>query len=174
MWALGFHHNQSMVTLSQGSRATSDTSVISGMSGKWPKVAMVAVTFGVWALAAACLLYWVLRLTASPTPASAPPQVSIPTAADPQLVGRLLGARAASPAIQASLASRFNLQGVISGGSSGGAALIAVDGKPARPFAVGSVVDEGLVLKSTSGRSVALAETRIGPTVLTLDMPLFK
>ena len=49
---------------------------------------------------------------------------------------------------------QFTLIGVLSGRSSGGgAALIAVDGKPAKPFRVGAAVDEGLVLQ-------ALAEAR--------------
>ena len=46
-------------------------------------------------------------------------------------------------------ANRFTLIGVLSGRSSGGgAALIAVDGKPAKPFRVGAAVDEGLVLQA--------------------------
>jgi general secretion pathway protein C len=164
----GFHHNQWMVTLSHSNRGSFST------SGRWPRAAILAVTALIWAAAAACVLYWGLRLTASTAPTAAPPAPPVQFAADPQLVGRMLGAREASPAVQASLASRFNLQGVVAGGPLGGAALIAVDGKPARPFAVGSAVDEGLVLKSTSGRSVALAESRSSATLLTLEMPLLK
>ena len=152
-----------MVTLSHSKR---------GSSGGWPRVGVSAVTVLVWAAAAACTLYWGLRLTADKTPAVAPPPAVMQIAADPQLVGRLLGARAASPAVQASLASRFVLQGVVAGGPLGGAALIAVDGKPAQPFAVGSAVDDGLMLKSTAGRSVTLAASRSSATLLTLEMPL--
>ena len=152
-----------MVTLSHSKR---------GSSGGWPRVGVSAVTVLVWAAAAACTLYWGLRLTADKTPAVAPPPAAVQIAADPQLVSRMLGARAASPAVQASLASRFVLQGVVAGGPLGGAALIAVDGKPAQPFAVGSAVDDGLVLKSTAGRSVTLAASRSSATLLTLEMPL--
>ena len=158
-----------MVTLSRSNRGTSGTPI------DWQRVGIVAATVLVWALAAACTLYWGLRLSASAAPSPAVPQAVAQTAADPQLVGRMLGARAASPAIQASLASRFILQGVVAGGPFGGVALIAVDGKPARPFAVGSDVDDGLVLKSTRGRSAVIADSRsTGATLLTLEMPLLK
>ena len=152
-----------MVTLSHSKR---------GISGGWARVGVSAVTVLVWAAAAACTLYWGLRLTADKTAAMAPPPAAVQIAADPQLVSRMLGARAASPAVQASLASRFVLQGVVAGGPLGGAALIAVDGKPAQPFAVGSAVDDGLMLKSTAGRSVTLAASRSSATLLTLEMPL--
>ena len=152
-----------MVTLSHSNRDG---------SGKWRRVGVSAVTVLVWASAAACTLYWGLRLTADKTATVAPFPAVMPMAADPQRVSRMLGARAVSPAVQASLASRFMLQGVVAGGPLGGAALIAVDGKPAQPFAVGSAIDDGLVLKSTSGRSVALAASRSSATLLTLEMPL--
>ena len=142
-----------------------------GSSGKWSRVGVSAVTVLVWASAAACTLYWGLRLTAEKTTTVAPPPAVMQITADPQLVGRLLGARAASPAVQASLASRFVLQGVVAGGPLGGAALIAVDGKPARPFRVGSVVEEGLVLQSAMARQATLGETRNSPALVTLDMP---
>ena len=58
-------------------------------------------------------------------------------------VARVLGARAQVAMPQASIASRFVLQGVVAVAPGGGAALIAVDGKPARPFRVGSAVEEG-------------------------------
>ena len=144
-----------------------------GGSGNWSRVGVSAATVLVWALAAACALYWGLRLTAVKT-ANAPLPPVVQTAADPQVVARLLGARAASPAIEPSLASRFSLQGVVAGGPSGGAALIAVDGKAARPFAIGSEIEEGLVLKSATGRSVALAASRSSATLLTLEMPLLQ
>ena len=152
-----------MMTLSRSKR---------GISGGWLRVGVSAVTVLVWASAAACTLYWGLRLTADRIPAAAPSPAAVQVAADPQLVSRMLGARAASPAVQASLGSRFVLKGVVAGGPLGGAALIAVDGKPAQPFAVGSAVDDGLVLTSTAGRSVTLAASRSSATLLTLEMPL--
>ena len=131
------------------------------------------LTLVVWALATASVAYWGLRLLARPgalAPASL--VVSVPFAPDPAVVARLLGATPAQAVPQASLASRFALSGVVAGAPGGGAALIAVDGKPARPFRVGSVVEEGLVLQSAAARQATLGETRNSPALVTLDMPL--
>ena len=104
--------------------------------------------------------------------------LAAPAAPDAQALARLLGAVPAAPgaapaAPVASLASRFSLIGVLSGRSSGGgAALIAVDGKPAKPFRLGAQVDEGLVLQALSPRQVQLGGSLDGPATLTLDMPL--
>jgi general secretion pathway protein C len=93
----------------------------------------------------------------------------------PVAVARLLGANpvAASPAgaPTASLASRFNLLGVVAARSHSGAALIAVDGKPPRPYRVGSAIEEGLVLQSVQRRRAVLAASAGGPAVLTLELP---
>ena len=93
-----------------------------------------------------------------------------------QAMARLLGVPAAGAAAArapaASLTSRFALIGVLAGRSSGGgAALIAVDGQPAKPFRVGAVVDEGLVLQSLDPRQARLGASVDGPATLTLDMP---
>jgi general secretion pathway protein C len=92
---------------------------------------------------------------------------------DPAAVARLLGAGpvTAAAATSASLASRFALVGVVADRSHKGAALIAVDGKPAKPFRVGAAVDEGLVLQSVESRRAVLAADTDGPPVLTLDLP---
>ena len=136
---------------------------------KW---SLRGLTLVVWALAAASVAYWGLRLLARPgAPALAPLAASISVTADPAVVARLLGATPAQIAPQASLASRFALSGVVAGAPGGGAALIAVDGKPARPFRVGSLVEEGLVLQSATARQATLGQTRYGPALLTLDMP---
>ena len=130
------------------------------------------LTLVVWALAAASVAYWGLRLLARPG-ALAPASLAVgaPFAPDPAVVARLLGATPAQAVPQASLASRFALSGVVAGAPGGGAALIAVDGKPARPFRVGSVVEEGLVLQSAAARQATLGETRYSPALVTLDMP---
>lgn len=134
-----------------------------------------AITLVVWALAAGSMAYWGLRLAsghgaAAPVPAAA---TGLP-AIDPQAVARVLGAAATATAPQTSTASRFSLQGVVAGSPGGDAALIAVDGKPARPFRVGSAVEEGLILQSAVARRATLAATREGPALFTLDMPSLK
>ena len=135
-------------------------------------------TLALWAAAGASVVFWGLRLSAPAAGAAAP--VMVPTAVSPdaQALARLLGAvpavAGAAPAVAApTLASRFALIGVLSGRSSGGgAALIAVDGKPAKPFRVGAAVDEGLVLQALGPRQAQLGGSMDGAATLTLDMPL--
>ena len=136
---------------------------------KW---SLRGLTLLVWALAAASVAYWGLRLL-SGSGALAPVTLAANASftPDPAAVARLLGATPAQAVPQASLASRFALSGVVAGAPGGGAALIAVDGKPARPFRVGSLVEEGLVLQSASARQATLGETRNSPALVTLDMP---
>ena len=130
------------------------------------------LTLVIWALAAASIAYWGLRLLARPPAFSpAPLAMSVPMPPDPAVVARLLGATAAQAAPQASLASRFALSGVVAGAPGGGAALIAVDGNPAKPFRVGGVIEEGLVLQSASARQATLGQSRDSPALVTLDMP---
>ncbi|MEP6790703.1 MAG: type II secretion system protein N [Ramlibacter sp.] len=137
---------------------------------------MRGTTFALWALAAASLGYWALKLGAAGMPAAVAPSIRGASTVDPAAVARLLGAApqlmAATPV--ASLNSRFSLVGVVAAHSRRGAALIAVDGKPARPFRVGSAVDEGLLLQSVEGRRAVLAASAGGPAVLTLELPPLK
>lgn len=132
-------------------------------------------TLALWALAGASVVYWGLRLSAQPAagvPAGAPPAVAAP---DAQALARLLGAgpsvAVAAPAL--SPVSRFVLVGVLAGRQSGaGAALIAIDGKPAKPYRVGAQVDDGLVLQSVGTREARLGAGLKGPHTLTLAIPL--
>jgi general secretion pathway protein C len=133
-------------------------------------------SFAVWALAAASAVYWGLKLSASaagigiPT---IPPQA--PLTADPAAIARLLGSSpmvdvAAAPQAQApALASRLALAGVVAGRSRAGVALIAVDGRPAKPFRVGAVVVDDVVLQSVERRRAVLAGK--GQPAVTLELP---
>jgi general secretion pathway protein C len=103
-----------------------------------------------------------------PASASAAPEV------DTALLARALGAlplaaplAAAAPAA----ASRYALQGVVAVGTARGAALIAVDGQPARPFRIGAEVTTGLVLQAVTAQQVRLGAAIGGPTTVTLEMP---
>jgi general secretion pathway protein C len=146
------------------------------VSNSQNRLLVAGMTFILWALVAAGAVYWGMKLAARPGgPAIAPLATRTPVPADPVAVARLLGASpAAAAAPVASLASRFALVGVVANRSHGGAALIAVDGKPAKPFRVGATVDPGLVLQAVEGRRAVLAANADGPPVLTLDMPLRK
>lgn len=135
-------------------------------------------TLALWAAAGASVVFWGLRLSAPAAGPAAPVLPPSPLAPDAQALARLLGAgpvvsttAAAAPA--ASLASRFVLVGVLAGQSSGGgAALIAVDGKPAKPFRLGAAVDEGLVVQALGQRQVLLGPDADSAATVTLDMPL--
>jgi general secretion pathway protein C len=111
-----------------------------------------------------------------PAAISAAPLAPPSAIVDPSAVGRLLGyvPQAAGPQVATSapnLASRFVLTGVVAGNSRGGAALIAVDGRPPKPFRVGRAIDEGVMLKAVQGRTAVLAATVDGPDLLTLELP---
>ena len=154
--AVRFNHNHSMVINSQ-SRWTARL-----------------VTLVLWALAAASLAWWGLRLWggASSTSVGTTPSVAAPAAAaDPAAVARLLGAAAPTATAAPVAASRFVLLGVMASPSSRGAALIAVDGKPGRAFRVGSRVDEGLVLEAVEPRKARLAQATGAGETMVLEMP---
>lgn len=146
------------------------------MTNSYSKWGVRLGTLALWALAGASVVYWGLRLSARPVGLTVPVVAPAAAAPDAQAMARLLGVPAAGAAAArapaASLTSRFALIGVLAGRSSGGgAALIAVDGQPAKPFRVGAVVDEGLVLQSLDPRQARLGASVDGPATLTLDMP---
>ncbi len=124
-----------------------------------------------WLLAAASVVYWGLRLSTPPGGLAVPAVFASPPAPDVQAMARLLGAGTVAAAPVASSTSRFTLVGVLAGRQSGGgAALIAIDGQPAKPYRVGATVDAGLVLQSLGPREAQLGASRGGPTALTLQM----
>ncbi|RSZ44260.1 MULTISPECIES: type II secretion system protein N [unclassified Variovorax] len=132
-------------------------------------------TTGLWALAAGAAVFWALRL-ASPTDvvaaAATMPRPSV--SADSDSVARLLGVLPASRTVAAApeAASRFALSGVVADPSKQGAALISVDGKPPRPFRVGSAVGENYVLQSVGLRSATIGTQVDGPAAFTLQLPV--
>lgn len=131
-------------------------------------------TFGVWALAAACVVYWGLKFVAAPagSAVAVPEAAAVP--ADPARTALLLGAvpAVAMAAPVVNVASRFALVGVAAGVSQAGAALISVDGKPAKPYRVGTVVEDGYVLQSVGPRRAVLAAAMDAAPALTLELPL--
>ena len=135
------------------------------------------VTFGVWALAAASAVFWGLKLSSGAATAPvAAPALRQAGPGDPAAVARLLGQTAAPAPVGTAapaappLASRFSLLGVVADRSRQGAALIAVEGRAARPYRVGSHVGEGLVLQSVQPRRAVLAASMDGPAVVTLEL----
>jgi general secretion pathway protein C len=132
----------------------------------------------VWAVAAASAAYWAMKFAGAdpsvPRVAAASRQ---PAPVDPMVVARLLGhtagpATAVAAAPQPSAPSRFNLVGVVAGPSDRGTALIAVDGKPAKPYRVGTLIEDGLVLQSVQRRRATLGPSVDAPPSVTLEMPI--
>lgn len=142
------------------------------MSARWP-------TLLLWALVAASAVAWGLKLFVS-APA-APPQVAVVGVAQAPRgdVTRVLGVDAV-PAIEsdggpvAAADARFQLVGVLAPRSEQaareGVALIAVDGKPAKAFRVGAVVDGNTVLQTVRARGADLGPAGGAPTVA-LNIP---
>lgn len=135
------------------------------------------VTAVVWAGVTMSGWYWtqVGLAVGSPVLVVAPSAVKTPEISSPVEWARLLGATAPVAAGSGpGPTDRFILSGVIASGVGQGAALVAVDGKPARPFAVGSELAPGYVLVSVAPREAMLAEGLFAPVraVLSLPMPL--
>ncbi len=146
------------------------------MTSLYPSVrwGVPLATTGLWALAAASVVFWGLRLSTPRDVAVPPAAPTAPVATpDPAAVARLLGAApaaAATPAPEAS--SRFALLGVVADGTRHGAALISLDGKPPRPYRVGAAVGEGYVLQSVGLRAATLGTARDAPPAFTLQLPM--
>jgi general secretion pathway protein C len=133
-------------------------------------------TLGVWAAAAASALYWGLKLFVAPPPLPPRSQVAELGAAARGDLSRLLGVDApvavATPQ-EPPADARFQLVGVFSPlaarAAREGLALIAVDGKPAKAFRVGAVVEGQTVLQAVSTRSARLGP-RDGATQVALNI----
>jgi len=136
--------------------------------------------FVIWSLVAATGVFWVLRLSASP-PAVPPYAVAVGNAVAVRGdLSRLFGAPQRAPSVAQAMPeapSRFKLIGVMAPGPKTaqaevgqGLALIAVDGKPAKPFAVGASLDSNLVLQSVGLRTASIGPAQGTRSVL-LELP---
>jgi general secretion pathway protein C len=136
--------------------------------------------FVIWSLVAATAVFWVLRFAASPPRVPAYAVAVGNSVAVRGDLGRLFGVapRAIGLAQAAPEApSRFKLIGVMAprgaeaqSAPGNGVALIAVDGKPAKPFAVGAPLDGNLVLQSVGMRTASLGPAQGARSVL-LELP---
>ena len=130
------------------------------------------------ALAAASASFWALKVSAvnvdTASPAAA---IAGPVAIDGASVLRALGGGPGAMLVaapSASLMSRFAMVGVVADQRSAGVALISVDGKPAKPFRVGDLIEDGLILQSVQGRKAALGAAPGTAAALTLELPPLK
>ena len=136
--------------------------------------------FVTWSLVAAALVFWALRFGVS-SPLAPAYAVPIDRAAPPRGdLARLFGAPpvvAVAEEARPEAPSRFRLVGVMAprsttpeGTGAYGLALIAVDGKPPRAFAVGAKLDNDLVLQSVGLRTASLGSAEGARSVL-LELP---
>jgi general secretion pathway protein C len=144
--------------------------MVTTLGSRW---AVAGATFALWALVAASAAYWGLKLSSAGDVATAPPAPRNPAPVNAAAVARLLGSNpsAVAAAPPPSAASRFKLLGVVANRGHGGAALIAVDGKPPKPFRVGALVEEGLVLQSVDAKQAALGPRMDAPPSITHQLP---
>lgn len=141
--------------------------------GMWVRT----VTLLVWAGVAASGLFWGLKLFVKPAPLPPQAQVAQTGAAARGDLSRLLGVDAPPPVVEAAAPpandTRFALLGVLSPRAQQAAgeavALIAVDGKPAKAYRVGALVDGSNVLQSVSARGAHLGP-RGGASVIALNI----
>lgn len=129
----------------------------------------------VWALVAASALFWALRLFIVPAPV--PARTTVASSAPPigGDLSRLFGGDAAPPSpeavAQTPAESRFQLIGVVAAqpraAAREGVALIAVDGRAAKAFRVGAVVEGQTILTAVAARGATLG-TRDGASPLNL------
>ena len=139
--------------------------------------------FLIWAAAAAAAAFWGLRVWGE---SPQPPTHALPAPTAAVVSGdltRVLGANPVAPAAVVDAAppsadqARFQLVGVIAAGTSGNSgrsagpawATLSVDGKPARTYRVGSVVDGSYVLQKVAARGVEIGP-RGGAPALTLKL----
>jgi len=137
--------------------------------------------FVIWSLVGATAVFWAMRLAASPPQVPAYAVAVGHSAAVRGDLGRLFGV-APRPAAGAQAAapeasSRFKLIGVMAPRDPAaqtepgqGVALIAVDGKPAKPYAIGARLDSDLVLQSVGLRTASLGPAQGGRSVV-LELP---
>jgi general secretion pathway protein C len=135
------------------------------------------LAFIVWAVVAAGVVGWGLKLSALPL--ALPAQTGLARAA-PLAAGdwtRVLGAAPAPLAVEQAPpppSDRFRLLGVVAARAqvapAQGVALIAVDGKPARALRVGAVVEGEQVVQAVHARAVEIGP-RHGAAAFTLELP---
>ncbi|MGQ0711375.1 MAG: type II secretion system protein N [Rhodoferax sp.] len=134
--------------------------------------------FSLAGMAAASAVGWGLRWSAPRSLPQATPLAGAAASVDGERVARALGAATgasssgpAAVAASSMVGARLALQGVVAPkGAQGGAALIAVDGKPPKPYRVGAEVVDGWRLVAVAPRRAELAAPGQG-SGSTLELP---
>lgn len=129
-----------------------------------------------WLAAGLSAGYWAL-LAWGRSPVTPVAAVALaPVGSDAAAVARALGAVAPVSAAEApapvAAAARYRLLGVVDQAGRSGAALIAIDGQPPRPYTVGAALEGGLVLQSVDRLGAKLGASSAGPATVELSLPL--
>ncbi|MDO8457602.1 MAG: hypothetical protein Q7T07_11910 [Burkholderiaceae bacterium] len=131
------------------------------------------ITLTVWLVAVLCVVYWAMKfVTVKPVTANSA-AIAPAVVVDSTAVAKLLGATnsIAGQTVITPASSNYALFGLAVTGSGTGVALIATDGKPAKPYRVGSNVADDWVLKSVSRTGVVLAASVSAPDGMKLELP---
>jgi general secretion pathway protein C len=130
-------------------------------------------TLLIWLLVGLCTAYWAFKFAATKT-VEATAALAAPTVVvDSKAIGKLLGATdvVTAKALNTPASTKFALFGLANSVGGQGVALIALDGKPAKPYRVGSLVADNFILKSISKTGVVLATSLKSPDGVTLELP---
>ena len=125
-----------------------------------PSTAARWLAAALWLLVGLSASYWGLRWWGSPAPVPVPRLAPERAGVEPEAVARALGEPSGAPVAAAEaevVASRHQLLGVVRDAQGRGAALIASDGQPAKPYRVGAALPDGLVLRELGAREAVLA-----------------
>lgn len=127
-----------------------------------------------WLAAGLSVGYWVLQFLGRSAVTPVVAVATTPPPPDSMAVARTLGAvpvAAVGAAPVPTAPPRYVLLGVVSTGTDGGAALIAVDSQPPRPYRVGAALDGGLVLQAVTRSTVRLGPSLDAPASMELTLP---
>ncbi len=136
-----------------------------------PKVMLPLLTVSIWALAAACSVFWILQwpkaqnASAVSVPIAKSQVIQDPTNQMARALGHLT-VPAAGQAVQTN--SQYKLLGVIVSPSGQGTALIAADGQAPKAYRVGQAIQEGVTLVSLTARQARL---KTFDAEMTLELP---
>ncbi len=122
---------------------------------------------GLWLLAGLSASYWGARWWGDAEQASVPAPAVERVTVEREALARGLGASDASRAGGAEASdvpSRHALLGVVRDAGGRGAALIASDGQPPKPYRVGAALPDGLVLRELTPREALLGSAQGGIT----------
>ncbi len=146
------------------------------MTNRWPSR---IAAFTLWALAAISATFWLLKVTGVSEGSIKAGAISAETpSVNAQDLARALGpavtpgaANADVPAQASDASARLRLLGVVAGRSSGGIALIAIEGQAPRPYRVGSQIDASHTLTQVATRTATLSPLQPDGKSFTLELP---